>query len=112
MVVFKRCNFYDRVEAFFFSWLHPCRMDIPWPEIESKPQLQPTPQLWQCWILNPLLPAGDHPELLQLDSSFTYQGGNSESKHFKSLMLHQPNEAPLTKHFSSHFYIRKKYISA
>ena len=32
---------------------------IPRPGIRSKPQLWPTPQLWQCWILNPLCWAGD-----------------------------------------------------
>ena len=30
---------------FFFEWSHPQPMAIPWPGIESKPQLQPAPQL-------------------------------------------------------------------
>ena len=34
-------------------------MEIPQPGIESEMQLQPLPQLWQCWILNPLCWAGD-----------------------------------------------------
>lgn len=34
-------------------------MEVPEPEIESKPQLWPTPQLWQWWILNLLYWAGD-----------------------------------------------------
>ena len=32
---------------------------VPRPEMESELQLQPTPQLWQCWILNLLQDAGD-----------------------------------------------------
>ena len=34
-------------------------MDVPGPGIESKSQLRPMPQLWQCWILNPLLHRGN-----------------------------------------------------
>lgn len=33
-------------------------MKVPGPRTESVPQLQPTPQLWQCWILNPLRKSG------------------------------------------------------
>ena len=36
---------------FIFLWLHLWQMEIPRPGIESELQLQPTPQLWQCWIL-------------------------------------------------------------
>ena len=35
---------------FFFKWLHPWHMEVPGPGIESKPQLRPVPQLWQCCI--------------------------------------------------------------
>ena len=42
-----------RSEVFpFLSWPHLWHMDISGPGIKSKPQLQPTPQLQQCWILN------------------------------------------------------------
>ena len=34
-------------------------MEISGSEMESKPQLQSTPQLWPCQILNPLHQAGD-----------------------------------------------------
>ena len=34
-------------------------MEVPGPGTESKLQLQPTPQLWQCKIYNPLCWAGD-----------------------------------------------------
>ena len=44
---------------FFFKWLHPWHVEVPRPGIESKPQLQPTPQLRQSWILNPLCWPGD-----------------------------------------------------
>ena len=36
---------------FFFKWLCLRHVKIPRPGTESKPQLQPTPQLWQSWIL-------------------------------------------------------------
>ena len=32
-------------------WLYPWHMGVPGPEIESEPELQPMPQLWQHWIL-------------------------------------------------------------
>ena len=34
-------------------------MEVPEPGTESEMQLQPTPQLWQCQILNPLYRTGD-----------------------------------------------------
>ena len=34
-------------------------MEVPGPGIESELKLQPTPQLQQCWILDPLSLAGD-----------------------------------------------------
>ena len=34
-------------------------MEVPWSGIEYEPQLQPTPQLQQIWILNAVLQAGD-----------------------------------------------------
>ena len=34
-------------------------MGVPRPGIKSEPQLQPTPQLWQGQILNPLFQAED-----------------------------------------------------
>ena len=34
-------------------------MEVPWPGIKSKLHWRPTPQLWQDWILNPLLQVGD-----------------------------------------------------
>ena len=43
---------------FFFFFGHPMAYGVPGPGIRSKPQLQPKPQLWQCWILNPLCWAG------------------------------------------------------
>ena len=33
--------------------------EVPRLGIESDLELQPTPQLWQCWILNPLCQAWD-----------------------------------------------------
>ena len=38
---------------YLFIWPHPQHMEVPWPGMKSEPQLQPTPQLWQSWILNP-----------------------------------------------------------
>lgn len=44
-----------RVKDFFsFFQLYPQYMAVPRPGIKSQPQLQPTPQLLKCWILNPL----------------------------------------------------------
>ena len=36
---------------FFFFWL-PLAYGIPGPGIRSEPQLQPMPQVWQCWALS------------------------------------------------------------
>ena len=46
---------------FFFSpcFGHPTACVVPGPEIRSELQLQPMPQLWQHWILNPLCRAMD-----------------------------------------------------
>ena len=43
--------------CFFFGGgggSHLWHIEVPGPGIESEPQLQPKPQLQQCWILNPL----------------------------------------------------------
>ena len=42
--------------SFFLFQQH---MEVPRPGVKSKPHLQPTPQLWQHWILNPPCQAGD-----------------------------------------------------
>ena len=42
---------------FFMATLR--HMDVPMPGAESKPHLRPTPQLQQCWTLNPLCQAED-----------------------------------------------------
>uniref|UniRef100_A0A8D0YVX1 Transmembrane protein 176B n=2 Tax=Sus scrofa TaxID=9823 RepID=A0A8D0YVX1_PIG len=34
-------------------------MEVPRPRIESKAQLRAVPQLWRCWIFNPLCHSGD-----------------------------------------------------
>ena len=46
---------------FFFFNSHTCGIlkKVPGPRIECKPQLQPRPQLQQCWILKPEHRAGD-----------------------------------------------------
>ena len=44
---------------FFFFFDHPAVYGIPRPGMRSEPQLQPTPKLQQCWIFNPLSPAGN-----------------------------------------------------
>ena len=44
----------------FFSFGHPLwHMDVPGPRIKSELKLQPTPQLHQCQILNPLCHSGN-----------------------------------------------------
>ena len=49
------------IVVYIFFLFQPCQrhMEVPRPEIKSKPQLGPTPQLWQCQILNPLCQAED-----------------------------------------------------
>ena len=44
--------------SIFFFFLITMAHEVPGPEIESKPELRPTPQLWQHWIFNPLHQAG------------------------------------------------------
>ena len=39
---------------FFLFWPSLQHMDSPRPSMEFEPELQPTPQLQQCWLLNPL----------------------------------------------------------
>ena len=39
---------------FFLFQLHPWHVEVPGPGIKSELQLQPMPQLQQCWICNPL----------------------------------------------------------
>ena len=41
----------------FFFLAAPIANEVPRPEIKSKPQLRPMPQLQQCRILNPLFQA-------------------------------------------------------
>ena len=48
-----------RSGLFFFFWPHPRHIEVPRPGTKSEPQLGPTPQLWQHWILNPLRQARD-----------------------------------------------------
>ena len=43
----------------YLLWLYLRHLEFPGPGIESEPQLQAMPQLWQCQILNPLCWAGD-----------------------------------------------------
>ena len=38
----------------FILVANPQHVEVPGPGIESEPQLGPTPQLWQCKIINPL----------------------------------------------------------
>ena len=46
----------------FFPFLAtPRHMQVPRPGVESKLELQPTPQLWRCQFLNPLCPARTNP---------------------------------------------------
>ena len=40
--------------------------------MESEPCLQPTPQLWQCWILNPLSKVRDQTLVLMDKSKICY----------------------------------------
>ena len=42
-----------------FFWPHPWQTEVPRPGAESKLQLEPVPQLWQCRILNLLHQARD-----------------------------------------------------
>ena len=44
---------------FLMLWPHLWHMEVPRPEIESKPQLWPTPQLWQHQILYPTVQGQD-----------------------------------------------------
>ena len=39
--------------SFVLFLLHLWHVAGPGPGIKAVPQLQPVPQLWQCWILNP-----------------------------------------------------------
>ena len=51
----------ESTSLFFFSFLfgHPMAYAVPGPGIRTELQLQPTPQLQQRWILNPLCRARD-----------------------------------------------------
>ena len=49
---------YSFLKTYLF-WPYTQHMEVPGPGIKSEPQLQPVPQLWQCWILNPLSRAED-----------------------------------------------------
>lgn len=46
---------------FFFFFGRPSAYGVPRPGIGFQPQLQPEPQLWQRWILNPLHQTGIKP---------------------------------------------------
>ena len=48
-------------QHFFFFFGRPEAYGAPRPEIRSEPQLQPKPQLWQCWILTPCVWQGIKP---------------------------------------------------
>ena len=52
-------------EHIFFFFSNSQHMEAPWPGMESEPQLQPMPQLWQCWILSPLW-HGRNPKIIFL----------------------------------------------
>jgi len=56
MLSFSLTQWTILLKYLFFSTAH---MEVPWLGIESKPQLQPTPQLQQSQILNQLHWAGD-----------------------------------------------------
>ena len=51
---------------FFFFFGCPGAYKVPRSGISSKPQLRPTPRLWQLQILNPLCWVGDPPCILML----------------------------------------------
>ena len=53
---FKNCPVVVVIVCF---WPNPQHMKVPRLRIESKSQLWPMPQLWQCWILNPLCHSGE-----------------------------------------------------
>ena len=56
--VFVFCGFFIVVVVFsFYSYIH--SIGVPRLGIELRSQLQPTPQLWQCQILNPPCQARD-----------------------------------------------------
>ena len=44
---------------YIFLMAAPWLLEVPGPEVDSKPQLWPTPQLWLLWILNWLHSAGN-----------------------------------------------------
>ena len=48
------CNLFPFIYLVSYVWLNPWHMEVPGPGTESKPQLQPMPQLQQCQVLNPL----------------------------------------------------------
>lgn len=55
-------------------------MEAPGPGTESEPELQPAPQLRQCWLLNPLHHAGDwtcFPDAADTPSIPLCRSGNS-----------------------------------
>ena len=59
-------GFCSSIFAFFFFFFfffplfgHPAAYGVPGPGTRYEPQSQPKPQLWQCWILNPLCQARD-----------------------------------------------------
>jgi len=71
--------FYLFVYLFIIFWPHPQHMYITGPETKSKPQLWPTLQLRQHWILNPPR-QGMEPASLQRQQeilNLLHQSGNS-----------------------------------
>ena len=61
LLIYLRDSFFFLFFLFFsFSFFaHPWPVEFPGPGIRSQLQLPPMLQLWQCWIFNPLCPAGD-----------------------------------------------------
>ena len=50
IVIYFVANYFYFLPFFLFLWLHPWHMEVLGPEIESEPQLCPTPQLQKNWI--------------------------------------------------------------
>ena len=59
---------------FFFHFGHPRAYGVPRPGIWSKLQVQPMPQLQQCWILNPLCHTRDQTCIPVVQRCFTTAG--------------------------------------
>ena len=55
-----------------YIWLHSWYMQVPRPGVESELQVEPTPQLQQSQILNPLHWAGDQTHASQRHGHVTH----------------------------------------